>query len=163
MTTSPTKTFSATTMNGLRFSMSLLLLATALLSAPFAYYFYKIRSNELISTDLLRSKAGTLVLLYLEDNHGNWPSSWDDLKPYYKANPRNPEKEREWEYFRSSVHINFNVDINELRAKCLSGDSNFKVVYTDLDPTGYEKKLDPNLRIYIYLRQSNNLNDLTER
>jgi hypothetical protein len=135
-----------------RYSTTWLLIIIFVLACPFAAVFYLQRRSEKINAGLTQSMAGYLVIRYMEEHNDTWPSEWNDLKPYFDHSAAHPASQHAWESFQSRVHIDFSVNVEYLRTRCQAGDSNFRVIFTDIDPTGYEKRMNPNTRIYNYLR-----------
>lgn len=139
----------------LQFSTASILIATFIVSLIFAVEFYEARAIAKINANMDQSIAGSMIIDFLKQNGDRWPTQWEDLKPYFLARSKSANKEEAWTDYKKSVRIDFSIDTEILRARCLAGDQGLLVVQTNLDPKGYEKKRNPNLRIYEYLCQPN--------
>lgn len=150
--TTPRIKWLAETMLRARYSTTWLLIIIFVLACPFAAVFYLQRRHEKINAGLTQSMAGYLVIRYMEEHNDAWPSEWNDLKPYFDHDGANPASQQAWESFQNRVHIDFSVNVECLRTRCQAGDTDFRVIFTHIDPAGYEKRMNPNTRIYNYLR-----------
>ena len=101
----------------------------------------------------LERNAVELVILYMEDNRGSWPNSWEALEPQFsKVFGYGQTADRFVEDCKNRIAVDFSANADELRQQSKTNDKpTFKVVYaryTDaIPPTG-----DPNLILYLYFR-----------
>jgi len=139
----------------LQFSTASILIAIFIVSLIFVVEFYEARSIAKINANVDQSIAGSMIIDFLKQNGDRWPTQWEDLKPYYLARSKSANKEEAWTAYKKRVRIDFSIDTEILRARCLAGDQGLLVVQTNIDPKGHEKQRNPNLRIYEYLCQPN--------
>lgn len=138
----------------LQFSITSILIVTLIASVFFAFEFYNARAIQKINANKDQSIAGSMIINFLKDHGDQWPEGWEDLKPYFLAVSKSPNKEEAWSSYKKGVSIDFSINTEDLRARCKAGDKDFLVVQTKVDPRGHEKKMNPNLRIFHYLSES---------
>lgn len=138
----------------LQFSTASILIVTLIASVFFAFKFYNARAIEKVKANMDQSIAGSMIINFLKDNNDQWPEGWDDLKPYFLAFSKSANKEEAWNSYKKRVSVDFSINTEDLRARCIAGDKDLLVVQTKVDPRGHEKKMNPNLRIFHYLSES---------
>jgi hypothetical protein len=138
----------------LQFSTASILIVTLIASVFFAFEFYEARAIAKLNANMDQSIAGSMIINFLKDNGDQWPTGWEDLEPYFLAVSKSANKEEAWNSYKKRVSIDFSINTEDLRARCIAGDKDLLVVQTKLDPRGHEKRMNPYLRIYHYLSES---------
>ena len=74
-------------------------------------------------------RAVSMVRHYMEDHNGQWPNSWEDLRPYFESGGGEVGG-WSFEEFQRRIYIDFDADTEALRPSALSTDSpEFDVIH----------------------------------
>jgi hypothetical protein len=97
--------------------------------------------------------AAEMVIDYMRDHDGNWPSDWDSLKPYFYKDNGNVSG---WSYaeFQSHIDIDFDADADRLRRLSLESDSAPFDVIDSTSMWGSQFEGGPNEMLYLYFRDT---------
>ena len=102
--------------------------------------------------------AADMVIDYMNDNDGDWPSNWDSLAPYFA---RNNGRVGGWSYskFQSHVFIDFTADTETLRDLAVDSPSvPFDVIHAR-SMWGSQFEDGPNGMLYRYFRDEDREGD----
>ena len=96
--------------------------------------------------------AGEMVIDYMKTHNGEWPRSWEDLRPQFNINNG---RVGGWSFshFQNRIAIDFNADIDQLYQKSIeSPRRTFRVIWARHD-SGVRVGDDPNQILCDYFRQ----------
>jgi hypothetical protein len=100
--------------------------------------------------------ASDMVIDYMRTHNGNWPRSWEDLRPQFNANNG---RVGGWSFshYQDRVAIDFNADPDQLRRKsAASPQATFRVIWAKW-PFGVTVGDGPNQMLCDYFRQQSGL------
>jgi hypothetical protein len=93
-----------------------------------------------------------MVIAYMEAHDGEWPRSWDDLRPQFDAGNGNVPG-RTFREFQSRIRIDFDADPDQLYRKSVeSPRASFRVIWPKWE-LFVRVGDDPNQRLCNYFRQ----------
>lgn len=98
--------------------------------------------------------VGDLIVLHLQENHDQWPRSWDDLEAACRLRYGKQDVSANMEMYRRLVTVDFTADPRELARLSYDPHSQrgpFQVVWYQSEPYAYFTE--PNVLIWNYLNR----------
>ncbi len=92
------------------------------------------------------------LIRFMEENDGEWPTSWVDLRPFFEAKHGNPLGFIDYySELQDHVRVNWSIDVRELLATTPQADKpHLKLVSLKHGSSAWKSR-DPNGALYEYL------------
>ena len=95
-----------------------------------------------------------MVKVHLSANEQRWPKSWDDLRDDYEVCVKRSGRPWTFDELRSRVVVDWNVDVQSLKATPLVHEQvPFRVIWLRDGSSSHWSKHEPNRMIWDYLMQ----------
>lgn len=135
-----------------RFSLrKMLLLVAVCCVAAFIGDYIRRAATYGVSDAYAEMTAVRLLIAYMNENDGAWPSDWQQLEAYYAWASWNPTMP--FEEFQDRIWIDFQANADLMRKAAQSHErSDYNVVFAQ-QRTGFHFEPGPNQMIHDYLRE----------
>ncbi len=137
-----------------QFSLRRMLVAVAILSVVFSLLLFAKRVID-VPFDAYKNWAmGDLIIAFMEENDGAWPSDWDELKPTCDKLGGQMIGGETFESLRRAVAIDFDFDPESVADSIDDSDTepDFRVIWLKNGSTAHYEGDEPNQRVFDFIK-----------